>query len=142
MTQPSRASASTCISGVTVSSSMGDRVAKRRHDCPLSDQCTAWRLATDHAFPTWPIRPSLVRPDVLVEMKEVVRVVAELERGEPRQLVGRVRAAYASLALVAEDVDVDATGVRLQRGAEATGCIHPLLIFGRVGPGSRGDELH
>jgi hypothetical protein len=44
---------------------------------------------------------SLIGPNVLVEMEDVVWVVSTFERSELGQLAGRVRAAHAGLAFVA-----------------------------------------
>jgi hypothetical protein len=44
---------------------------------------------------------SLIGPNLLVEMEDVVWVVSTFERSELDQLAGRVRAAHAGIAFVA-----------------------------------------
>src|SRR5204863_2635725 len=56
--------------------------------------------------------------DVLVDPEEVVRVVAALQLLQARVLLRAVRLPHAVLALVAEEVHVDAHVVRLERRPE------------------------
>src|SRR5262249_40861813 len=79
----------------------------------------------------------LARRNVLVDVEEVVGVVAPLELLEAGVLSGAVRLADTVLTLVAEEVDVDACLVRLQGVPEIP---HPLPLFveavGALGAGA------
>src|SRR5207249_3229197 len=66
------------------------------------------------------------RRDVLVDPEEVLRVVAALQLLQARVLLGAVGLAHAGLALVAEEVDVDAGLVRLERRPERP---HPVALL-------------
>src|SRR6266487_3740799 len=79
--------------------------------------------------------------DVVIEVEDVARVVAVLQRGQPRQRVRAVGAPDARLPLVGEVVDVDAAGERLDRGAVTPRRRHPRLVLRRVGPARHGHEL-
>jgi hypothetical protein len=78
---------------------------------------------------------SLVGPNVLVEMEDVVWVVSTFERSELGQLAGLVRAAHAGLAFVAWHVDIDANGERFECGAVPARRRNALVIFCMVSPG-------
>src|SRR3712207_975044 len=79
-------------------------------------------------------RLASARTDVLVEVEDVVRVDGVLERGQPGQLLRRVGPLHALLSLVAEHVDVDPAGERLQAAGTLPGGDHRRLVLGRVGP--------
>src|SRR6476659_6280098 len=64
--------------------------------------------------------------NVLIDPKEVVRVVAPLQLPETRVLLGAVGLADAILPLVAEEVHVDALLVRFERRPEVP---HPLPLL-------------
>src|SRR5581483_11167380 len=68
---------------------------------------------------------ALGRRDVLVDPEDVARVVAALQRLQATVLLGAVGLADALLALVAEEIHVDARLVRLERGPEGT---HPVPL--------------
>src|SRR5262249_39220649 len=80
--------------------------------------------------------------DVVVEVEEVVGVVAVLQRSQPRQLVGPVGAPDARLPLVPEGIDVYAAGERLDRAGVAAGGRHSGLVLRRITPTCHGHELH
>src|SRR5689334_18074267 len=77
--------------------------------------------------------------DVVVEVKNVVRVVGVLDRGQARALGLGVGAAYACRALVAERVDISAHCERLELG----GCLpcrsHPQAVLAGIAPFHSGD---
>jgi hypothetical protein len=74
-------------------------------------------------------------------VEDVVRVVAPLQRGEPGELILRVRPADAALTLIGKHVDVDAACVRLNGGAEPAGCVDVSAVLSRIGSACGGDEL-
>ena len=86
-----------------------------------------------------PISPYTVatpaaRPDVLVEVEDVLRVDGVLERGQPGQHRRRVGAAHAGLPVVAERVDVCPAGERLDPASALPDRRHPVRVLGGVGP--------
>src|SRR5205807_8528398 len=81
----------------------------------------------------------LRRRDVLVEAKDVVRVVAALERPQALVLRPPVGLADALRALVHEEVHVHAPMMRSERRPEVA---HPLpLAVEALGPGGAGADV-
>src|SRR5688572_16421203 len=66
-----------------------------------------------------------VRPDVLVHAKQIRGIVLALERLQARPLLRAVRLLHPLLALLHEEVHVDARVIRLERGPEVAG---PLAL--------------
>src|SRR6266496_6649494 len=100
------------------------RIARRPHlDCGKA----AGRLA-------------LGRRDVLIDPEEVVRVVAPLQLLQTSVLLGAVRVTDPTLALVAEEVHVDARLVGLERRPEVPHPL-PLLVEAVGGLGAGADVV-
>jgi len=81
------------------------------------------------------------RSDVLVEMKDVVRVVLPFERSKPVQLAGWIGATHTQLPFVTKNVDINTAGERLHCGTEPASGLNALGVLGRVCPGRSSDKL-
>src|ERR1700686_2939190 len=80
----------------------------------------------------WPSGPSLVRRDVLIHPEDVAGVVLALQRLEPLVLAGSVRHADSILALLHQEVDVNAHVVWAECRPQAPRPLALLVEAGRT----------
>jgi hypothetical protein len=78
----------------------------------------------------------------VVEVEDVLRVIFVFERGQPGQLVRRIRATHPFGAFVAERIDILASSERIESGGGTPRQADSCAVFGGVGPATRGDVFN
>src|ERR1700716_1892971 len=72
-------------------------------------------------------------------MEDVLRVIFVFERGQPRQLIRRIRASHPFGAFIAERIDVLASGERIESRRRTPRERDSSVILRRIVPLARGD---